>query len=394
MNGTYGLLDSARSGTEIAKRWLGIDLASTVIGLTGVGGDAFDTYLHNRNLALDYGKLYDQKEDDLGIAKANVDIVDPVEFPDRSFAVLRNTEFLGSINSFQLDNHDKSEIRAGAYFDFDALSGGFGGVEFLMDEVYDASANQIVIQYSVQDNPGDLKIEIKDDADQIVFSKVVLLSDQSNAREVQKLVIALPNNTSLSDVKKVGVIIDQNLSGDNKGEFLIHSMNFQHLASSQEVGPDASLGAGDVTTLPNNPEGQLFSSSVNSTLDRVSSSLSKLNFDVTGNGFAGVSINFDPASSGATADLSSFTSLVFGLDSDKAKRTKIEIQDDAGNQAVFYATDIDTTRQYYSLLTSLLVGSVDLTKVKNINFVVDQDAVASGDEVGFLNIEFDGLLFP
>ena len=41
MNGTYGFYDAARSNSEIAYGYVGIDVASTVLGLKGKGGADF-----------------------------------------------------------------------------------------------------------------------------------------------------------------------------------------------------------------------------------------------------------------------------------------------------------------------------------------------------------------
>ena len=132
-------------------------------------------------------------------------------------------------------------------------------------------------------------------------------------------------------------------------------MDFQHLPSSQNLTPDASLVAADVTTLPGTPAAQYFSSGGVGGLTRDSQELSTLQFDVTNNGFAGISLNFDPNNNNANgADLSGLTKLTFGLNSTKAKKVKIEIDDASGKRAVLYANNIDTTRSYYQFLSALI----------------------------------------
>jgi len=144
--------------------------------------------------------------------------------------------------------------------------------------------------------------------------------------------------------------------------------------------------------LPNNPPAQLFSSSSASTLDRLSTSLSKLNYNITDGGFAGVSVNFDPSNSGASADLSSRTSIVFGVDSDKVKKVKMEIEDKAGNIAVFYITGISVSRKYYEFLRSVgQIAGINMAQVKKINFTVDQSSIDAGQQIGFVNLQLGGL---
>jgi len=128
---------------------------------------------------------------------------------------------------------------------------------------------------------------------------------------------------------------------------------------------------------------------------RDSASVTTLNYDVTGNGFAGFSVNFDPAGTNPDGtDLSGLAGVTFALNSDKVKRVKIEIDDADGKRAILYADGVDTTKSYYQFLSSLLAASIDLTKVKRINFVVDQTSVLAGDEIGSLQFEINGLQFP
>ncbi len=387
--GTYGFVDSARSNTEVAKRFLGIDLASTVLGLSGQGPAAFDLYLQNRGLELDYNLLLDIKGDEFPIAKEG-SIAAPPEFPDRSLAVFRNLESTGIINNFPAD----TSVSTGAKFQYGALTGGFGGQVFTLDQVYDATANQLVIQYSVIDSPQQLKFEFKDSADVTLFTATPTLVNQTSGLNTAKLVIDLPNQVAMETLKKVVIVVDQNATGDQSGDFFIHSMVFQHLPSSQNLTPDANLGSGDVTELPGDPPAQLVSASGGSTLNRVSEDLSQLNFNLNTDAFAGISINFDPNNNGSSADLSGLSSIIFGIGSDKADKIKIEIDDEAGNRAVYYVTDIDSTRQYYEFMTSLAAQSIDLTKVKRINLIVDSSSVTSGNEIGSFELEIGGLLFP
>ncbi|HLD50303.1 MAG TPA: hypothetical protein VJC08_03820, partial [bacterium] len=118
----------------------------------------------------------------------------------------------------------------------------------------------------------------------------------------------------------------------------------------------------------------------------------RINYNVSNSGdFAGMSINFDPSNSGASTDLSTLSSLVFGVNSSTVQTLRMEVQDTTGATAVFYIKNVDVTRRYYEFLTSLLVGSIDRTRVKKINFVVDQSSIAAGGQIGSVDVELGGI---
>ncbi len=385
LSGNQGFLDSARSDSEIAHLFLGIDVASTILGLANTGPAAFETYLKNRNLELSYNLLYDTVSQQLGIGKTTATLQNPPEFPDRSRAVFSHFSAEGSINSFPINPASFT----GVHFTYGALAGGFGGQFWVLDQNYDAQANQLVIHYSVNDSPQSIKIELKDDADNLIFSTTENLV---NSSDDQRLVINLPNQAIFATLRKVFIVIDQNATGDTSGDFAIRAIDFQHLPSSQNLQPDAGLGPGDVTNLPGNPPAQLFSSNPASTLDRPAPNFFRLNFNVTNPGdFAGVTINFDPTGTTNGADLSGFTRIVFGTNSSQAKKVKLEIEDAHGNRATLYIQNIDVARNYYEFLRSMVSGSVDFTQVKKMNVVVDQSSVNPGDEIGSLEFEINGL---
>ena len=388
LNADQGFFDSSRSNTEIARRILGIDVSSTILGLSAAGPEAFETYLRNRNLELAYNLLYDSTAHSFAIQETTQSVPAPPEFSDRSRAVFSHFTSEGSINSFPTNPASFTGVR----FTYGTLTGGFGGQFWVLDQNYDATANQLVISYSVVNSPQSIKIELKDELDQLLFSATPTLINSSND---QRLVINLPNQTKLAAVRKILIVIDQNATQDFSGDFTLRAIDFQHVPSSQNLEPASSLSSSDVTVLPGTPPAQLFSSNPNSSLDRPSSSLTGLNYDLSNPGdFAGFSINFDPSNNGSSADLSGLNKIVFGVDSSTVNSLKIEIDDANGNRAVFYVQNIDVTRNYYEFLTSLVAGSIDLTKVKRINFVVDNSSINPGGEIGSLQIELGGLKFP
>jgi len=45
LTGMFGFYDSARSGSEVSQVFIGIDIASTILGLAGFGPEDFEAYL-------------------------------------------------------------------------------------------------------------------------------------------------------------------------------------------------------------------------------------------------------------------------------------------------------------------------------------------------------------
>ncbi|MFZ5801878.1 MAG: hypothetical protein ACOY3K_02030, partial [Candidatus Omnitrophota bacterium] len=224
--GVYGLVDSARSSTEFARRFLGIDIASTVLGLSGAGPEDFDAYLRVHGLEQSYNLLYQNKgltdwQNGTGIPKTDVSIATPPTFPDSTFNVFRNLQSYGDINGFPID------VKAsGAGFEYGSLAGGYGGLALHLDSTYDARGNQLVIQYTAIDTPQQIKIELKDSSNQLLLT---LTPNMIASGSTQALFIDIPNDAVLANVQKVILVIDQNATGDTSGDFLIHSMEFQHL---------------------------------------------------------------------------------------------------------------------------------------------------------------------
>ncbi len=382
--GSQGFFDSSRSNSEIAKRTLAVDVAATILGLSATGPAAFETYLKNSNLELNYNLLYNSISVGLNIDKASSTLPVPPEFPDRSKAVFSHVASEGSIGGYTAN----STSVTGVTFTGGALAGGFGGQFWVLDQDYNATANQLVFNYNVTNTPQSIKIELKDGGDNLLYSTTAnLISSTSD----QRLVINLPNQATLATVRKVFLVIDQNATGDTSFDFRMNSIDFQHLPSSQNLQPNSSLNASNVTTLSGNPQGQFFSTNGGS-LQTVSSTERRINYNVSNSGdFAGMSVNFDPSNTGASTDLSAVSSLVFGVNSSTVRTLRMEVQDTAGATAVFYIKNVDVTRQYYQFLTSLLVGSIDRTKVKKINFVVDQSSVISGGQTGSVDIALGGI---
>ncbi|MFH1799986.1 MAG: hypothetical protein ABH891_03955, partial [Candidatus Omnitrophota bacterium] len=391
MMGDYGFYDSARSGSEISDRFLGIDVASMVLGLAGSGPDDFTTYLRNRGMEDHYNQLYDQTSQQMIIHRTDSGLPNAPEFPDRSLAVFSHIGSEGEINFFQAATTPLYGVRL-VYTD---LQGVDGGHFWKLNQAYNAQANQFILNYSAVDSPQFVRIELKDGAGLLLYQTTVAL--QQGAK-FARLVIDLPNQATLANVQEIDLVVDPQEGGDATGDFTIHAINFQHVPSAPAATFTPEPGLPAVTVLPANSTSvsgvaQLVSSSSNSTLQHIlGTNFFLLHFDlISANAFAGIVLNFDPSDNGSSTDLSAVPDLIFGINaaSGVAKNVKIEIEDVHGNTYTTSNTDI-VASGYYKFLTSLAAGRVDLSHVKSIKFGVDQYSVTSGT-VGDLQLEIGGL---
>ncbi|MDD3295706.1 MAG: hypothetical protein PHG20_13620, partial [Geobacteraceae bacterium] len=387
LNNLYGFYDSARSATEIAHEYIGIDLASAVLGLGGNGPKDFEVYLRNKGLEAAYNLLYDRASKKLEfITRTTAGFPDAPVIPDRSFSVFNNldpAEREGMIGSFPIVYGTGSTGIYGAQFkQTSPLSAGWGGHYWMLDQAYDAQANQLVIHYTTADTPQAIKIELKDVSGNVLYTTVQALAD---GVRFGRLVIQLPNQTLLNEVKEVDLVVDQNATGDTSFDFTIHSLMFQHFVSTQSLMPNEDLGAADVTDLPSTGVGY---NTPNSTIQPLLPKGIQFHFNLTGvNSYAATGIDYDPEDDGSSVDLSAFSQIVFGLNSSQAKMAKIEIEDANGKRAVYYAQNVDVSRNYYKFLSASAAGSVDLTRVRSVSIVVDRSCVGAGYEIGDIFLE-------
>jgi hypothetical protein len=403
MMGDYGFYDSARSGSEINNRFIGIDVASMVLGLAGNGPDDFTTYLRNRGMEDNYNQLYDHMSQQMAIDRTGSGLPNTPEFPDRSLAVFGHIASEGAINYIHTippvtkpPTPPETTLIYGVRLAYTDLQGVDGGHFWKLSQPYNAQANQLILNYSAVDSPQFVRIELKDGAGLLLYQTTVALEQGA---KFARLVVDLPNQAALANVQEIDLVVDAQEGGDATGDFTIQAIDFQHVPSAPVVGFTAQPGSPAVTVLPVNSASvsgvaQLGSSSSNSTLQHIfGTNFFQLHFDLTNaNAFAGIVLNFDPNHNGSSVNLSAVP-LIFGINatSSVAKNVKIEIEDVHGNTYTTSNTDI-VSSGYYKFLASLAAGRVDLSHVKSIKFVVDQYSVASASgTVGDLQLEIGGL---
>ncbi len=156
----------------------------------------------------------------------------------------------------------------------------------------------------------------------------------------------------------------------------------------------SSLNSTSVTTLPGSPFPYFMpGSSSSTTLSLNSDGRFKLGYDVKTTGsYSGMTISFDNASTPSieTRNLSTLSSLVFGLQG-PANAAKVEFIDINGNKDTFTLTNVSSTERFWRINTSSIISSVDKTRIKQINFYVNQSTVPSNKRTGTLYINSKGL---
>lgn len=386
LEGEQGLFDSARSASEISKRFLGIDVASTILGLSNSGPEAFEAYMRNKNIELAYNLLYDNLSRSIAIAdQTDVEASAPVELQDKSFAVFSHIAFEGRINSY----NGPVTAPSGVQFDHGALPGGYGGYYWIFDQNYDARSNQLVITYSSLNTPQSLKLELKDENGNLLmapFTPVLV-----NSAIDKKIIIQLPNNGDLSALRQIVLLNDQNATGDTSANFIIHAIDFQHKPSYQNILPNGALGPGNVSSVSGSSAPLFFSSNGLGSLDRPSAREVRVNYDFPAGGFAGFTLNFDPSNNGSSLNLQTMGQLTFGLNASNAKKIKIEFEDNFGNRAFYYASNVDVARGYYQFLASSLQGSINASKIKKIHFTAVSESFNSAPAPGNFVLELLGI---
>jgi len=232
LNGTYGFFDSARSASEMAREYIGIDVASAILGLGGQGAVDFQAYLRKYTLESAYNLLYDAASKRLvEITKTTAGFSNAPEVPDRSLAVFSHVESEGTDGSFPgiYPNGGTTGVYGVQFKSSVALAGGWGGHYWKLKDAYNAQANQLVIYYTTVDTPQAIRIEFKDASGALLDAVTQTLA---NGVRVGRLVINLKNAAILNAVKEVHIIVDQNATGDKSFDFTIHSLTFQHFVSS------------------------------------------------------------------------------------------------------------------------------------------------------------------
>jgi len=198
-------------------------------------------------------------------------------------------------------------------------------------------------------------------------------------------------------IRFINFVVDSNKAGANQsGAFGILSGGLKPLPYNVAGG-----ATGVVTVLPPNSTNLRSSvivvggaNSDSTSVNRPSRDAVQINYNVCTGGYAGATILNDDFGTPAneSADYSSFTTLVFKVRSTAAK-LNFEFEDATSNRTVGSFTGVTTNWQYFAVSTAQLQQEgVDVSHVRFINFVVDQQA-AGANCSGWIDLEIQGLYY-
>ncbi|MBI4971999.1 MAG: hypothetical protein HZC17_09250, partial [Candidatus Omnitrophica bacterium] len=204
----------------------------------------------------------------------------------------------------------------------------------------------------------------------------------------------LSPTVNISQIANINFIITQALVQDTQDILNVRLGNLDFLGSSF-IQPEQGLTAANVTTIPGAPEVLTTGgSAAGSSVFQLSTSRTDLNYDVTPAGsFSGINVNYDNAATPAT-EFQDFSSLggqmIVGLRGPLGTNVRVEFEDSTGARKSLTLGSVNTTEQFYRLNLAQVAG-IDFTKIRRVNFLVDNSLVLDKQDV--LSLRLDGMRF-
>lgn len=204
---------------------------------------------------------------------------------------------------------------------------------------------------------------------------------------MQHYVIPASMITNVNYIKVMSFVVDGALTGagNTNGQFTVFVRGLGYLWLV-----DGAL-SGTPTVLPGLPDAIAVGGANGDTVVvNTNPSLISVTYNVETGGWSGATILYDnygtvPIES---EDLSGFSEFVFGLYGDPAS-VNVEFMDDEGRVVLGRAFNVGATPKYYTFDAGMV--TCDVTRVRMINFVVDQALAGEGGEAGTLHILSGGL---
>ncbi len=388
----YGFYDSIISGQEIGESHYSIDQASIILALSNYGGDDFDAFMQTRNLDDDFRNLYRSIDMQLGLTDKALPT--PPTFPSGTLTVFDHLVGEGRVelggNPFP---HDFLTSSTGMRFNYSSQTTD-GGHYWLLNDSFDVKESVLRFDYSVTTTPQDIKIVLRNAADDILGE-----FDIQNLDTTPGIHTAEVNITNLAafadqEVKVVHLIVEPTQTGVQAADFYVYQIQFRHFPLTEELSPDAGLGASDVTTLPGTPETDpMTGGGGTSSINQVGTTGIEWTYDVSAGGsFSGAMVHYDDFGTAGvteTEDLSGLDSFVIGVDGPATTKVKVEVEDANGTKSSVILTGVGTTQAFWEVRLDYFSSSIDWTNITMINFVVDGTLVTSTS--GQINIETAGL---
>jgi hypothetical protein len=352
----FGFVDGFRSEDEISMNITAIDQMSTVLGLLGSGGKFMDMYLADRNLTATYNGLYDSLNLGLDLFQEGP-VGPPPEFPLHTFTVLNNLAGEGSLGATQFE----ASTPFGTHIHYTGDNSNFGGRFWVLDQVYDARVNDLVISYSGDVIPAQATIELKDTQNNIVAT---IAGPIENGPGLNTIVVPFSADAPLENVKIVSILLNPSVTGPN-ADFFVNQITFRQMPAQ------AALLQAILTGLATTTRGRNFDTILNFRF---------LQLQQQGN-LVSASVNLPETDF-------SFDTLIFGFKSNKdIERLEIELEDGQGNVTTGFVTGVQTGTGYYEVLVDFVPLDMDFSKIRKVNVIIDKADIEGPAAAQDLQIE-------
>ncbi|MBI3999878.1 MAG: RHS repeat protein, partial [Candidatus Omnitrophica bacterium] len=355
-------VDQMRFSTDGGTTWTAWETFSTTKSLTLPTGDGTKTVQY---------QLIDKAGLISTVFSDTIILITSGIFPDSSLTSANLTNFSGSPWTLLMSgsstntqiiqqsstqfrvNYDVTQAgsKSGAYVSFDNPT-------TTTVEVNDLSALTDLIVGISGPSGSQVKFEVEDSLG--IKSDVTLLN-LSAVMQYYRISKTLFTGIDWTKVKHFIYSIDSTLTSQLTGTLTIQTKTLLYSATA-------------LTSLPNSPYLALVpGSTVPTTLVETTSTLFKLNYDVSQAGsFSGGSVVLDNPSTTTVevGNLSSQTQFTFGFSGSTNGKIKLEFEDSLGAKSSTIISGFTTSTQYFTVSSNLFTG-LDWTKIKRINFIVD-----------------------
>ncbi|MBI3999703.1 MAG: hypothetical protein HY351_03730, partial [Candidatus Omnitrophica bacterium] len=285
----------------------------------------------------------------------------------------------------------KSIGNRGIILTYETKPGGFVAAGFSYDnfattaiETFDLSS-LTELDFGLRGDSVDVKMEIEDGLGQ---KAVAMLTGASPFGE-KVWTIQTSIFTGIVDFSKVRFIVFIVEGENEQGALEVNRVQAPVVIPVPgPIAPSSDLTQGNVTILPDNP-----TTIAESSVDRISSELAELQYDVSGaQVHSRLIVSFDDLETPfvtESSDLSDLGFLVFGVSSAGATEVQLEIEDASGVRTVETLIQVKDQEQFYAIDLSNLHSPIDLTQVKVIRLIVSRGSVAS--PTGTVRLRAKGL---
>ena len=277
-----------------------------------------------------------------------------------------------------------------------SVATGFAGATILFDdygsvpiESADLSGYS-EISFGISGDPDSVGYEVEDDAGHRVSGAFRHVDGTTNRYTIPTSLLTA-GGVDLAHVRFINFVVDlyKAGAGNETGSFRVESYGLGYVI--RPVGQ----GTGTATALPGTAPVVDNLGGANSADNWVKTGTTNIlvNYNVSAGGYEGVSIRYDDYGTPEfeSADFSALSSVTFGVQGDAAS-VKVEFTDVDTNTAQAVFSGITTSYRYFSVPTADLADiGVDITRIRFINFVVDQGLAEAGHYSGSFNIATENL---